>query len=416
MAPRFFRYGNTTDLHCTNLTTVQTCLVLSPDTPPAYAMTVAMLHIVTGSCAILCALGFISNVAVAHRVMVAMGSKEPTDKISFFVAPFLCVVFCFCSFVHGFSTFPVTSSSTYSDQHIGCECMAGVTVQYARFIMHSLVVPLILIVAFEQSYVIHKRKTAKFCCIGFDRGHRLKAKNFQVGVLSCVLRLSMWFVAGGLAVFNIVMNYNVMQSLDINDIRKQQRFTYKSLITNPQPGDLVEFCFLGIFTLYFGFSLWNYGKNYSMQMTAMPCNRWIMMLIGSFILIVSNLLPKNITPFTADASIVIYLTTVILLEKEVLKDMNSLEEYNMKKKSIDNGDLSASDDQLPDWANTAMFQHFQADTLKQITQQGDNEKNRPEEMPPTTDVKVDMNTGMMSNPMNAKNKLQRISSFTTKKK
>ena len=45
----------------------------------------------------------------------------------------------------------------------------------------------------------------------------------------------------------------------------------------------------------------------------------------------------------------IYLTTVILLEKEVLKDMNSLEEYNMKKKSIDNGDLSASDDQLPDW-------------------------------------------------------------------
>ena len=47
----------------------------------------------------------------------------------------------------------------------------------------------------------------------------------------------------------------------------------------------------------------------------------------------------------------IYLTTVILLEKEVLKDMNSLEEYNMKKKSIDNGDLSASDDQLPDWVS-----------------------------------------------------------------
>ena len=62
-----------------------------------------------------------------------------------------------------------------------------------------------------------------------------------------------------------------------------------------------------------------------------------------------------------------------------------------------------------------MFQHFQADTLKQITQQGDNEKNHPEELPSTTDVKVDMNTGMMSNPMNAKNKLQRINSFTTKK-
>ena len=62
-----------------------------------------------------------------------------------------------------------------------------------------------------------------------------------------------------------------------------------------------------------------------------------------------------------------------------------------------------------------MFQHFQADTLKQITQQGGNEKNRPEEMPPTTDVKVDMNTGMMSNPMDATNTMKRISSFTTKK-
>jgi len=62
-----------------------------------------------------------------------------------------------------------------------------------------------------------------------------------------------------------------------------------------------------------------------------------------------------------------------------------------------------------------MFQHFQADTLKQITQQGDNEKNRPENLPSTTDVKVDMNTGMMSNPMNAKNTIKRINSFTTKK-
>ena len=62
-----------------------------------------------------------------------------------------------------------------------------------------------------------------------------------------------------------------------------------------------------------------------------------------------------------------------------------------------------------------MFQHFQADTLKQITQQGDNEKNRPENLPSATDVKVDMNTGMMSNPMNAKNTIKRINSFTTKK-
>jgi len=245
--------------------------------------------------------------------MLAMGSKAPTDKISFFVAPFLCAVFCFCSLVHGLSTFPNTFSKTYNKLHIGCECLAPVELQHARYILQGLIVPLILIVAFEQSYVIHKRKTAKFCCIGFDRGHRLKAKNFAVEVMSFVLRSSIWIVAGGLAVFNTVLNFNALAA-GPSVLRKQQRFTYKSLsklnnveeeekkkrgkkrekkkmnektdfsfsffvadveflVNEPQIGDLVEFCFLGVFTLYFGFSLWNYGKNYSMQMTAMPCNR-----------------------------------------------------------------------------------------------------------------------------------------------
>ena len=134
--------------------------------------------------------------------------------------------------MHGLSTFPVQSSDTYTAKHIGCECLASVGLQHTQYILHSFVVPLILIVAFEQSYVIHKRKTAKFCCIGFDRGHRLKAKNFQV-----------WFIAGGLAIFNVVMNAMIVMGSQL-DLRKQQRFTYKSLIENPQAGDLVEFIFM----------------------------------------------------------------------------------------------------------------------------------------------------------------------------
>ena len=155
----------------------QTCLVLAPNTLPSYAISVAVTHFVTGGLALLCAVGFVANVATAKKVMLAMGSKQPTDKISFFVAPLLCCIFCFCSTVHGLSTFPNVWSTTYNINHgIGCECLASVTVQNVRYALHSFVVPLILIVAFEQSYVIHKRKTAKFCCIGFDRGHRLKAK------------------------------------------------------------------------------------------------------------------------------------------------------------------------------------------------------------------------------------------------
>ena len=91
----------------------QTCLVLAPNTLPSYAISVAVTHFVTGGLALLCAVGFVANVAAAKKVMLAMGSKQPTDKISFFVAPLLCCIFCFCSTVHGLSTFPNVWSSTY---------------------------------------------------------------------------------------------------------------------------------------------------------------------------------------------------------------------------------------------------------------------------------------------------------------
>ena len=301
----------------------QTCLVLVPGTNPVYALSVAILHFVISGLALLCAVGFIVNVMNSHNLMRAMGSKQPTDKVSFFVAPLLCCIFCFCTLVHGLSSIPVATSPTYTDAHIGCECVAPVVLQHARYILHSLVVPLILIVTFEQSYIIHKRKTAKFCCIGFDRGHRSQNKNWQVQVLSRILRYTVWFVALGLAIFNIVMNTKVLTSEA--PLRQQQRFTYKSLISDPQPGDLVEYIFMSTFTLYFGFSLWKYGKNYSMNMTAMPCTRWIMMLVGSIGMVVGNVLPPWITPFTADTSVVLYLMTVILLEKEVLDDLKNLD-------------------------------------------------------------------------------------------
>ena len=49
----------------------------------------------------------------------------------------------------------------------------------------------------------------------------------------------MWFVAGGLMIFNVLMNASVI--LNNIPLRKQQRFTYKSLIESPQIGDLIEF-------------------------------------------------------------------------------------------------------------------------------------------------------------------------------
>ena len=202
--------------------------------------------------------------------------EEPTDRISFYVAPLLCCVFCFCSLVHGLSCMPVADSPTFvPGKHIGlrvccwapaargtvsaifprpyfmmspvaallrvrphlhesgmdhphhmcihsptsriCQSFRSfltrqnalpplpplfshpqiyVTHLYCvhRYALHSLTMPLLLLVAFEQSYVIHKRKTAKFCCISFDRGHRLKNTD-GLKCVSRLLRYSMWFIS-----------------------------------------------------------------------------------------------------------------------------------------------------------------------------------------------------------------------------
>ena len=66
-----------------------------------------------------------------------------------------------------------------------------------------------------------------------------------------------------------------------------------------------------------------------MKMTAMPCNRWMFMLFGSLQLLVFSLLPDTLTVFTADLSVVLYMLTMILLQREVLLDLTKLMDYDI---------------------------------------------------------------------------------------
>ena len=116
---------------CGNVT--QTCLVLSPRSTPLYSESVAVMHFVMSGLALICAAGFIWNVSMAKTIMLHQGTREPTDRISFYVAPLLCCVYCFCSLVHGLSCMPTADSPTFvPDKHIGCECVAGLGLQEAR--------------------------------------------------------------------------------------------------------------------------------------------------------------------------------------------------------------------------------------------------------------------------------------------
>ena len=137
--------------------------------------------------------------------------------------------------------------------------------------------------------------------------------------------------------------------------------------------------------------------------------------------------------YTADPSIVLYLVTVILLEKEVLKDMTSLMEWKNKKDSNKSTatannqsetNASSSKDMLPDWANTTMFQHFQNDVKKELMDA--NRIQHPMTNPMTNPIQNDANgslrdeeigsLNMMSNPMGRKNTQQKTTANAGRKK
>ena len=86
-------------------------------------------------------------------------------------------------------------------------------------------VPLILIVAFEQSYVIHKRKTAKFCTSGLTAA--TASSHAVPSAVSPVCLRPPWLVAPR---SGLQRDYECAgDCVDNAYLLKQQRFTTKCM-------------------------------------------------------------------------------------------------------------------------------------------------------------------------------------------
>lgn len=69
-------------------------------------------------------------------------------------------------------------------------------------------VPILLIVVFEITYLVHKRRSVNFCGMYFDEGVRVK----NVAFMSCMLRNSIRTLATVLLVMNLLVNLDLIQS------------------------------------------------------------------------------------------------------------------------------------------------------------------------------------------------------------
>lgn len=75
-------------------------------------------------------------------------------------------------------------------------------------LLRAFEVPILLIVVFEITYLVHKRRSVNFCGMYFDEGVRVK----NVAFMSCMLRNSIRTLATVLLVMNLLVNLDLIQS------------------------------------------------------------------------------------------------------------------------------------------------------------------------------------------------------------
>lgn len=77
----------------------------------------------------------------------------------------------------------------------------------AIFVLQTFEVPILLIVVFEITYLVHKRRSVNFCGMLFDEGVRVKNTRF----MSFMLRNSIRTLATVLLVMGLVVNFNLFE-------------------------------------------------------------------------------------------------------------------------------------------------------------------------------------------------------------
>lgn len=145
----------------------------------------------------------------------------------------------------------------------------------AIFVLQTLEVPILLIVMFEVTYLIHKRRSVNFCGMYFDEGRRLN--NTQA--MSCMLRNSIRSLATVLLVIGLMVNFNFIQS-DIPIDELAGRAGWWTLIERQDSLEdelhlflsLLPIAVLVVVSFYLSIMLWRYGTSSSMIVHSSICN------------------------------------------------------------------------------------------------------------------------------------------------
>jgi hypothetical protein len=187
-------------------------------------------------------------------------------------------------------------------------------------VCRAIDVPFFLVISFELTYLIHKRRSVNFCGIRFDDSHRNNDYSGRV-CLQTILRFSVWAVALFLFVLGIFVNFEYVFDESVHSGRKGLHEisddSETHFILSLTPTLVLLVC-----TFYFGVSLWLYGTQYSLfKVHPTPFNPWIWMFVGAVALLAGQLMPTEIYPITANAGEVVLLLCLQRMFPEVIGEL-----------------------------------------------------------------------------------------------
>ena len=145
----------------------------------------------------------------------------------------------------------------------------------AIFVLQTFEVPILLIVMFEVTYLIHKRRSVNFCGMYFDEGRRLN--NTQA--MSCMLRNSIRSLATVLLVMGLMVNFDFIQS-DVSVDELAGRAGWWTLFSEAGTFEqklhlflsLIPIAVLVAVSFYLSLTMWKYGTSSSMIVHSSICN------------------------------------------------------------------------------------------------------------------------------------------------
>lgn len=204
------------------------------------------------------------------------------------------------------------------------------------FVLQPIVVPILMLLTFEITYILHKRRSVNFCGIQFDEGRRLKL-NFKDWVLRNLVRI----VSGGLIAIGIVANFAAVEEGDVGDESSAMSVGWvyafssdsssgSSLAQNVRAFmSLIPVSILVVANFYFSFVMWLYGSNRSMIIHSSYVNPWISLLLGTVALAITQILgSERIYPLTSSLGYVIIVVSILVLMVEVDKDMQAADDFS----------------------------------------------------------------------------------------